>query len=68
MIEVFHLIVNEQHRNAQHRWYCCLKKEQALAHGFTRWDRVERRWYTANPNIVQSLRMKDIQPPASNAD
>lgn len=29
MIQVFHLMVNEQHR-----WYCNLKKDQALAHGF----------------------------------
>ena len=55
MIQVFHLIVNEQHR-----WYCNLKKEQALAHGFTRWDRIDRRWYSTNPNLVECLRMRDI--------
>jgi hypothetical protein len=55
LIQVFHLIVNEQHR-----WYCNLKKEQALAHGFTRWDRLDRRWYTTNPNVVEALRMRGI--------
>jgi hypothetical protein len=55
MIQVFHLIVN-----GQHRWYCALKKEQAVAHGFTRWDRLERRWYTTNPNVMECLRMTDI--------
>jgi hypothetical protein len=55
MIQVFHQIVN-----GQHRWYCNLTKERALAHGFTRWDRLDRRWYTTNPNVVECLRMRDI--------
>ena len=41
MIDVFHLIVNQRHRR-----YCNLTKEQAFAHGFTRWDRIDRRWDT----------------------
>jgi hypothetical protein len=55
MIDVFHKIIN-----GQHRWYCNLKKEQALAHGFTRWDRLDRRWYTTNPNVIECLRLRDI--------
>jgi hypothetical protein len=59
MIQVFYIVVD-----GAHRWYCNLKKEQAFAHGFTRWDRLERRWYTTNPNIIECLRMRDVEPPA----
>jgi len=55
MIDVFHLIVNQRHRR-----YCNLTKEQAFAHGFTRWDRIDRRWYTTNPNVIECLRMRNI--------